>query len=895
MSLQRVTSRLAPLRSPVEVAEIVVREGAAALGGHTGSICVLDETGETFEIVHEVGYKPQVTERWKRFSASAPVPAVDAVRRREIVVLESLEDRDDKYPALAGLPATDRAFAIIPLFTDADSAVGVFAVGWPDPRRFDADELAFLQTLGDHCAQAIERARLYESARTAAERQAFLAEASRELAGSLDVETTLRRVVRLAVPKVADTAALHLLDDDGLRLVALAHVDPLGEEAMRALSARTGDVATDERMLHTARTGEPLVSPETPDELWEQIAEDEEQLALLRALDNRSGILVALQVEGRILGTLAVTTCWSTGRRLGQADVAFVQEVAARAAVAIDNAMAHRRLVRMTETLQQSLLPGAVPHVDGLDVAVCYRPVGGGIVGGDFYDVFPLTPDTDGSPRWGVVIGDVAGKGVDAAALTSLVRYTARAVAAVGACPTEVLARCNDAVLAARLGERFATVLYAAVQPIGGDVRVTMASGGHPLPVLRDSEGEIAVVGRPGPAVGLFPDSTWDADTILLHPGDTLVLFTDGLLEARSPAGAFAPQLLEQTLRSSFGSNAATTAGVILDAVDAFEEGSPRDDLAMVVLTVPQPFEVVDIELHDVPSLVVVQSSEYLDELLRELELVRLGTKQGVTGAAYPHRLLVLVDRILSYWGGSRDDTRRQAEEALQEGRQSLDLRLPLPRVAALIAEQFVALLDEIEQFSRTGQLLTVPPRAELRRFQRWFGAEVAAQLRGERGPVSYLAAEATAPSIGRMGPAGAFASSDGQGPSEQQVVRTLAGDLSAPTQARRALREVAAQWAVDAEEAVLPLSELVTNAVLHAGMGEVKVVIALAQGVMRVEVHDTVEDLPALLSHELDSGTGRGLPLVAATSDRWGADPQPDGKRVWFEMRVPAAPPNPG
>ncbi|HEX2039881.1 MAG TPA: SpoIIE family protein phosphatase [Acidimicrobiales bacterium] len=885
-SLQRVTSGLGPLRSPAELAEIVVREGAAAIGGHTGSLCLLDESGESFELVHEVGYRRQVSEDWHSFPASAPVPAADAIRRRQIVVLESLDDRDAKYPLLAGLPATDRAFVVIPLFTTADSPLGAFTVGWPEPRRFDDDELAFLQTLGDHCAQAIERARLYEAARVAAERQAFLADASRELATSLDLETTLRRVVRLAVPKVADSAALHLLDNDGLRLVALSHVDPRGEEAMRTLSARTGDVAVDEHMLHTARTGEPLVSPDTPKEIWAEVAEDEEHLELLHALDNRSVILVSLQVEGRKLGTLLLATCWATGRRLGHADLSFVEDVAARAAVAIDNALSHRRLGRMAETLQQSLLPGAVPHVDGLDVAVYYRPVGGGIVGGDFYDVFPVAPGEHCTARWGVVIGDVAGKGVDAAALTSLVRYTARAVATVDSRPAEVLSRCNEAVLAAGVGERFATLLYATVEPLGGDVRVTMASGGHPLPVRRVAEGEVVGVGTPGPAVGLFADSCWTTDTVVLHPGDTLVLFTDGLLEARSPAGEFAPQLLEQTLRSLVGANAAATAAAVVDAVDAFEEGSPRDDLAIVVLSVPQPFEIVEVELRDVPSLVVVQSSEYLDELLRELELVRLGARQGVTGVAYPHRLLVLVDRILSYWAGSRDETRHQAEAALREGRSTVDLHLALPRVAAMIAEQFVALLDEIEEFSAKGRLLTVPPRDELRRFQRWFCEETAAQLRGQRGPSSYVACEVTPPSVGRTTPALPEPGPDGTPPKAGlRARRTLPHDLAAAAEARWALRQLGEEWGVDVDDALVPLSELVTNAVLHTGDGEVELEVAFEDGVLRVEVGDRMEDPPRPLSHELDAGTGRGLRLVAALTDRWGVLPVADGKRVWFEL----------
>ncbi len=226
-------------------------------------------------------------------------------------------------------------------------------------------------------------------------------------------------------------------------------------------------------------------------------------------------------------------------------------------------------------------------------MAVRYRPVGGGIVGGDFYDIFPVGPGPAGTPRWGLLVGDVAGKGVEAAAMTALVRYTGRAAARDDASPAAVLAKCNDAVLASETGEdtegeRFVTMISAVVEPgrsPGGPAGgVRFACGGHPLPVLRAADGSVADVGVPGTAMGLLPEPSLTEVEVALQPGDTLALFTDGLLEARSPAGDFAPQLLDQALRASAGSDAEATARAALAAVDAFERGRPRDDLVLVVL-----------------------------------------------------------------------------------------------------------------------------------------------------------------------------------------------------------------------------------------------------------------------------------------------------------------------
>lgn len=321
--------------------------------------------------------------------------------------------------------------------------------------------------------------------------------------------------------------------------------------------------------------------------------------------------------------------------------------------------------------------------------------------------------------------------------------------------------------------------------------------------------------------------------------------------------------------------------------MDAFEEGHPRDDLALVVLAMPARYDLHEVAMLDVPAVVVVRQSEYLDELMRELELVRLGRMQGLGGGGYPHRLLVLVDEVLTLWATAREGTRQQAEHALAAGHTLVDIHLPLPPIAAVAADHFGALLAEVEQFARDGQLLTVAPPEDVRQFQTWFLAETKRQLVEGTGPARYPF-RAFSRSVGRTSAQWPPAEDERPHRPARHASYVVKSDLSAPGEARRFLRSLGDAWALgDAvDDAVVPLSELVTNAVLYAGKrGDVRVVVLADQTRLRVEVHDGDDRLPTTHSHELDSGTGRGLQLVAATAERWGAEPVDGGKRVWFEV----------
>jgi sigma-B regulation protein RsbU (phosphoserine phosphatase) len=222
-----------------------------------------------------------------------------------------------------------------------------------------------------------------------------------------------------------------------------------------------------------------------------------------------------------------------------------------------------------------------LPEIPGLALASRYDPIGdGSLVGGDFYDVFPVA---DG--RWCVVLGDVCGQGVPAAALTSLVRYTVRAAARMWRSPAEVLRFTNDAILDHDIGERFCTLLVATVRPDGEGAVVTHAAGGHHLPLHRRAGGGTAPVGQVGTAVGLVRRPDVVDTTFRLGVGDLLVLTTDGVIEARDTEGVLVGDGFLEHLVDVHGEEGADAlAGAIERAVLAVGGGRSGDDVAVVVV-----------------------------------------------------------------------------------------------------------------------------------------------------------------------------------------------------------------------------------------------------------------------------------------------------------------------
>jgi PAS domain S-box-containing protein len=292
-------------------------------------------------------------------------------------------------------------------------------------------------------------------------------------------------------------------------------------------------------------------------------------------------IAAPLRARGRDLGTLTLRMDPS-GRAYDDADRALALQLGRRAGLAVDNARLYDEQYAIADTLQRSLLPPALPDIPGLDAAARYSPMGDGVeVGGDFYDLF-ATGDSSVA-----VIGDVCGKGVEAAALTALARHSIRALARDDPAPSAALERLNRAIVSERgIEPRFSTVAYARLAPAGGGVAATVSSAGHPPPLVVRAGGRVEPVGRPGTLLGPFPEVRVHDDVADLGPGDALVLYTDGVTEARRGGVMFGEDRLRRLLSGLAGRGADEIARALEEAVVAHHGGPLGDDLALLVLRV---------------------------------------------------------------------------------------------------------------------------------------------------------------------------------------------------------------------------------------------------------------------------------------------------------------------
>lgn len=426
----------------------------------------------------------------------------------------------------------------------------------------------------DRLHDAVERER---DARQAAERAGarlkFLTEASVVLAGSLDYEETLRNVARLAVPDYADWCAVDLLTEDGkVERLSVAHVDPAKVELAYELQRRYPTTPeTSPAYYQALRTGQPVLAPEVTDEMLQAAARDAEHLRILRELGIASVIMAPLTARGQSLGV--VSFAWSeSARRYSEEDAQLALDLARRAAVAVENARLYQREHGIAETLQRSLLRKQLPEFPGMTMASRYLPARQeSEIGGDWYDALAL-PDG----RIGLVMGDVAGRGIPAAAVMGQLQNAVRAYAMEGHPPAVILDRVTR-LLDLR---EMATLLYLVFDP--GTWTVQYANAGHLPPLVIDADGTASLLEGGSPPLGGAADIAFREDTVTVRPGSTIVLYTDGLIEVR---GEPLDEGLARLLR-------ATTAvpprdpEVLLDHLLAtlLGDGAPADDVALLAL-----------------------------------------------------------------------------------------------------------------------------------------------------------------------------------------------------------------------------------------------------------------------------------------------------------------------
>lgn len=298
-------------------------------------------------------------------------------------------------------------------------------------------------------------------------------------------------------------------------------------------------------------------------------------LDLVRADGSRLPVLVNSAVERTPDGDpIVVRTAVfdATDRRAYERELLAAKE---RAEVS------EQRAVLLARTLARSFIPPTPPTIPGLLVNTAFRPAGdGGDLGGDFYDVFEV-----GTGDWVIVIGDVRGKGVDAAVVTTLARHVIRAASVQSRTSAEVLLTLNDVLLRDET-DRFCTACVVRLARSGQDWTADIALGGHPRPVLVSRDGTVRPVGRPGTLLGLFDDVSIEAEIQPLAPGDRLVAYTDGVTEARSGDDFYGDDRVLAAIAAATGASGSIAEALATEAL-AFQQGHPHDDIAVVEVAVP--------------------------------------------------------------------------------------------------------------------------------------------------------------------------------------------------------------------------------------------------------------------------------------------------------------------
>ena len=406
--------------------------------------------------------------------------------------------------------------------------------------------------------------------------QRMLARAGELLSSSLDYETTLQQVAELAVPQLADWCTVSMPDGHGfLRTVAVAHADPEKVAFARRIGERYRTPADSETGApQVMRDGVSQVIDDVTDEMLEAAAHDDEHLELLRSVGMRSALVVPMTAGGITVGVVGLLSAESP-RRFGTADVELAEELARRAGTAVENARLYTERTHIARTLQTGLLPGRMPDVPGWRVATLYRPAGvENWVGGDFYDAFAVR---DG---WLALVGDVAGRGAEAAALTGLARHTLRTAAQLLDDPLDAVGILNEELLA-REQMSLCSVAAVLLRERDGQATAELICAGHPQPLLA-RRGGVRPVGAFSPMLGAHHVEDWSRSMVELEPGDVLVLYTDGVFDAVGESGRFGEERLQRTV---VGIRDAGDAVARIDkALSAFEVGAQADDTAVLAV-----------------------------------------------------------------------------------------------------------------------------------------------------------------------------------------------------------------------------------------------------------------------------------------------------------------------
>jgi PAS domain S-box-containing protein len=492
---------------------------------------------------------------------------------------------DDVMPAMR---TPLRSFVVMAVRTRSGDVAGAMIVAHNEPNRFTATEEQLLSDIAAQAGIVLDIARLFRAAeveiaarRRAEEIQRFYAETSAVLSSSLDYPESFERVGRLCVPFLADLCLIDVADEHGVRRLAAVHADPDKEPLVAELVTGYAPARLGRHPAARVLRGEPPEFGETiSDSFLRATTRDDWHYQLVKQLDVTSYMCVPLEARGRVLGALTLVSSGS-GRRFGASDLALAEEFARRAGLALDNARLYSERDHVARALQSSLLPPTLPAIAGARVTARYQAAGeGNEVGGDFYHVFQVDEDA-----WWFIIGDVSGKGPEAAAIAGLARHTLRALAIQERSPRRLLTSLHETLLRGEANGEFCTVCCALLQTTERGAKLSIACGGHPPPIIRRADGAVEAANCAGPLLGMPVELAFVEQAVELGPGDMVVMYTDGVTEAHHRnQPLFGEERLIDVIRA--GADVDLVADGILAAVSAYGPAEPRDDVAVVVVQI---------------------------------------------------------------------------------------------------------------------------------------------------------------------------------------------------------------------------------------------------------------------------------------------------------------------
>jgi serine phosphatase RsbU (regulator of sigma subunit)/anti-sigma regulatory factor (Ser/Thr protein kinase) len=513
--LQDVTAALSRASTRLDVSNTCLEHALESIGAQAGFVVLARPDGTTVEIIASSGYDDDELETWRRVGRDADVPFARAMASGEPVWALSAEEMSE-FTGLA--EPRSAGWVTIPLVTRAGS-VGALHLSLRSPRALSEAERDWLRSMVTQCSQALERSGLYEEEQISRRR----AERLQSMTASLSNALTTADVAHVLVDEVgetvnADAVGLAAIGEEGHTAEVLAWY---GErrEAITPLLGGRADSGTPSTWTIRARRS---LLFESASALTSEFPAVGDEAARSR---EETFFFVPLVAGRRTTAVLLLT--WGERDRLSADDRSFLEVLAAQAAQALDRARLFESEQTIAETLQRSVLPVALPRVEGVQLAARYLPGSAELdVGGDWFDALTLP-----GGRIGLVVGDVVGKGVQAAASMAQLRNAIRAFSVEPLKPSSALARLNRLAEEA-LDTSFATLVYLVLDPETGTCRIS--SAGHPPPIVAYADGRVELVeGGRGLPLGTGIASKYRQETLHVPAGSMLVLYTDGLVERR--------------------------------------------------------------------------------------------------------------------------------------------------------------------------------------------------------------------------------------------------------------------------------------------------------------------------------------------------------------------------